>query len=260
MLVAKRWFEVILMDICKFSPLRCFAVCALVLALSTGAADPISSASAPTLEQALKAEVDRFVEADRTSPPAACHVLFVGSSSIVKWKDTLAADMAPIPVINRGFGGSHIEYVNRWFDQIVAPYQPRAIVFYAGENDLDAGKSVGQVVADFDTFMALKTRTLGKTPVYFISVKPSKLRLAQLPQQTEVNNAIRARASKRSDLHYIDVASLMLENGRPKDIFGPDDLHMNRTGYMIWTKAMRAALLPNTEAEARSCRHRRKRE
>jgi lysophospholipase L1-like esterase len=102
--------------------------------------------------------------------------------------------------------------------------------------------------------MTRKTQALGKTPVYFISLKPSKLRFAELPVQTQVNNAIRARAGKRSDLHYIDVVSPMLEKGKPKDIFAADNLHMNAAGYEIWTRAVRAALLPNTETEARSCR------
>jgi len=162
--------------------------------------------------------------------------------------------MAPMPVINRGFGGSHIEYVNRWFDQIVAPYRPRAIVFYAGENDIDAGKPVERVVADFDDFMRRKTEALGKTPVYFISLKPSKLRFAEFPRQSQVNDAIRSRAAKRSDLHYIDVVTPMLENGTPKDIFAADGLHMNAAGYQIWTRVVRAALLPRTEADARVCR------
>lgn len=213
------------------------------------------TASDPTLEKALGEEVARFVEADRVAPPAFCQVLFVGSSSIVRWRETLAADMAPMPVINRGFGGSHIEYVNRWFDQIVAPYRPRAIVFYAGENDIDAGKSVERVVADFDEFMRRKTQALHHTPVYFISLKPSKLRLAEFPLQSQVNDAIRERATKRSDLHYIDVVPAMLdEKGKPKDLFEPDGLHMNSAGYEIWTRAVRATLLPNTEDEACSCR------
>jgi lysophospholipase L1-like esterase len=224
-----------------------------LFAVGTGARTP--AAPDPVLAQALGAEIDRFVAADRTAPPEACQVLFVGSSSIVKWKESLAADMAPMTVINRGFGGSHIEHVNRWFEEIVAPYRPRAIVFYAGENDIDAGKSVDTVVADFDTFMARKTQALGKTPVYFISLKPSKLRFAQFPLQSRVNDAIRARAAKGADLRYIDVVAPMLENGKPKDIFGPDGLHMTPPGYVIWTRAVRAALLPNTEAEERSCRH-----
>lgn len=228
-------------------------LCVLAVALSASAA-AATSASSATLERELGAEVDRFVEADRAALPASCQVLFVGSSSIVKWRETLAADMAPMPVINRGFGGSHIEYVNRWLDQIVAPYRPRAIVFYAGENDIDAGKSVDRVVDDFDAFMVRKTRALGKVPVYFISVKPSKLRLAELSLQGQVNDAIRARAAARSDLRYIDVVPPMLEHGKPKDIFVSDGLHMNAAGYAIWTQVVRAALLPNTEAEARSCR------
>jgi hypothetical protein len=229
-------------------------LCAFGVALATtGAGAQAAPLPAPTLEQELATEIDRFVEADRMASPASCQVLFVGSSSIVKWKETLAAHMAPMPVINRGFGGSHIEHVIRWFNQIVAPYRPRAIVFYAGENDIDAGKPVERVVADFDEFMERKTQALGRTPVYFISLKPSKLRFAQFPLQSQVNEAIRARAAKRSDLHYINVVSPMLENGRPKDIFVSDNLHLSSQGYAIWNRVVRAALLPNTKAEARSC-------
>jgi len=232
-------------------------VCRFVLCASLALSFTLAGAHTPkaqTLEQQLGAEIARFVKADRLAPQTDCQVLFVGSSSIVKWRETLAIDMAPMPVINRGFGGSHIEYVNRWFDQIVAPYRPRAIVFYAGENDIDAGKSVDRVVLDFDEFMRRKTHVLGKTPVYFISLKPSKLRFAQFPLQSQVNAAIRAQTAQRSDLRYIDVVSPMLENGTPKDIFVLDGLHMNAAGYQIWTRAVRAALLPDTEAEARTCR------
>jgi lysophospholipase L1-like esterase len=228
---------------------------AFVVALyAVGASSRTASGQATTLEQELGAEVNEFVAADRAAPPAPCQVLFVGSSSILKWKDTLVADMAPIPVINRGFGGSHIEYVNRWFDEIVAPYKPRAIVFYAGDNDIHAGKSPDRVVADFDEFMVRKTKALGETPVYFISLKPSKLRFSELPLQTQVNDAIRQKAGQRHDLHYIDVVNAMLENGKPKEIFGPDGLHMNRDGYVIWTHIVRAALLPAVEAQEQTCR------
>ena len=233
---------------CHLTRFPTFALCFLCLAQQAFSAPPT------TLKQELEPEIEAFVAQDKLAPPPKCQVLFVGSSSIVMWKSRLADDMRPMPVINRGFGGSHIEYVDLWFDQIVAPYQPRAIVFYAGENDLHAGKSVSRVIADFDAFMDQKSKALGNTPVYFISVKPSKLRFAELPLQTKVNDAIRARAHQRADLHYVDVATPMLEHGKPRDIFGPDDLHMTDKGYEIWTRAVRAALLPNTEAEAQKCR------
>jgi lysophospholipase L1-like esterase len=235
-------------------PFRAIA-CAFALALGAGGAraQTQSPPAADALTQRLSVEIDRFVQADHAAPPAPCQVLFIGSSSFVRWED-LVADMAPVPVINRGFGGSYIEHVSRWFDQIVAPYRPRAIVFYAGENDLDGGESVAQVVANFDAFMRRKSQVLGNTPVYFISVKPSKLRFSELSLQAQVNAAIRARAARRRDLHYINVVPDMLRKGKPKDIFGSDNLHMNREGYLIWRRIVRAKVLPNTEAEERTCR------
>src|SRR5207248_1082558 len=222
------------------SALRRAVWCAFALALfATGAGAQTQPAADPALERALGAEIERFLEADRAAPPAACQVLFVGSSSIVKWRGSLAADMAPMPVIDRGFGGSHIEYVNRWFNEIVAPYRPRAIVFYAGENDIDAGKSVASVVADFDAFMARKTQAPGRTPVYFISLKPSKLRFAQFTLPSQVNGAIRVRAGTRSDLHDIDVVTPRLENGNRRYIFDPAGLPLTAAGYRICTRAVR---------------------
>lgn len=205
------------------------------------------------LEKALQGEVNKFINADETSRPPPCEVLFVGSSSIVFWT-TLAQDMAPLPVINRGFGGSLIEYINRWFDQVVTPSHPRAIVFYAGENDVAAGKPPERVVADFDEFMGKKRAALGNTPVYFISLKPSKLRAWQMSLQAQVNDAVRKRATVQRDLYYIDVTSLMLEDGKPKDLYVEDRLHLSPQGYAIWTRAVRDALLPHTQAELRSCR------
>ncbi len=236
----------------RLGPSIAVAVCMLALLSANGRTESAAS-RATALDQSLTVEIGRFVASDQAAPTPTCQVLFVGSSSIVKW-NSLANDMAPMPVINRGFGGSHIAHVNRWFDQIVAPYRPRAIVFYAGDNDIDAGIPADRVIADFDTFMSLKGQALGTTPVYFISVKPSKARFVELALQAEVNEAVKARAADRADLIFIDVAAPMLENGKPRDLFVADGLHMTPQGYSIWTRAVREALLPNTGAEERSCR------
>ena len=79
----------------------------LVLAfISESARAQAPAAAEATQSRAFAAEIQAFLAADRVTPPAPCQVLFVGSSSMVKWKATLAADMAPLRVINRGFGGS----------------------------------------------------------------------------------------------------------------------------------------------------------
>lgn len=205
------------------------------------------------LETALQPEVQAFLQADRQSPPAHCQVLFVGSSTIRYWAPTLAQDMAPLPVIDRGFGGSHVASVNHWFRELVSSHYPRSIVFYAGENDLDAGTSPATVVANFDRFMKLKVQKLGVTPVYFISLKPSPARWAQRAQQSQVNAAIAERAAHRADLHYVDVVPAMLEGGKPKDIYREDRLHMTEAGYRIWTGIVKPQLEANAAAEQASC-------
>jgi len=197
-------------------------------------------------------EIAAFAAADAAHAPPACAALFVGSSSIRFWS-TLAQDMAPRVVINRGFGGATIADVNRYFEETVARYRPRVIVFYAGENDLSNGARPDEVVEAFRAFMAVKRRALGSTPVYFISVKPSPLRWAQAAAQGDVNQAIAAMAARERDLEFIDVASAMVENGAPRDIFIFDDLHMSAAGYAIWTPIVRAALEPPPPTRAPGC-------
>ena len=216
------------------------ALMALALLSLTAAASPPENRFAP--------ELARFAELDQATPPKPCGFLFTGSSSIRFWK-TLDQDMAPYPVINRGFGGSQIADVTLYFDQVVTPYHPRAIFFYAGENDLWAAKKApGEVTADFQAFMDLKDMRLGPVTVYFITLKPSKLRFTQLAEQAQVNDAVRAMAAKRPDLTVVDVVPTMLENGQPKDIFVADGLHMTPAGYELWTQVVRPVL----EHEART--------
>lgn len=224
-------------------PIVAFALAACTSATDVNQRPAIASVASDSLpvDAPFRDEIMRFAQQDRDDSPPACPVLFVGSSSIRLWS-TLSEDMAPLPVLNRGFGGSTIAQSNMYFDRIVAPYRPRAIVFYAGENDLDGGTAPAVAAANFRHFMEIKRSKLGQTPVFYISAKPSKLRLTQFARQTELNAAIRQLASRSNDLTFIDVVSPMLQDGRPKDLYVEDGLHMNASGYAIWSDLVRAAL------------------
>jgi lysophospholipase L1-like esterase len=211
---------------------------ALALALIAVLAAPVFAQPPGRGPERFAPEIAAFAAADQAQPPAPCQVLFVGSSSIRFWR-SLATDMAPIKVINRGFGGSEISDVDFYFDRVVTPYRPRAIFFYAGDNDVNSGKSADRIVGDFARFLELKDKALGRTPVYFISVKPSKLRWSQFAAQGEVNARVRRLADQRRDLRYVDVIPAMLADGKPKDIFVADGLHMTPQGYALWTAVIR---------------------
>ena len=169
-------------------------------------------------------------------------VLFVGSSSIRMW-DTAKA-FPEFATINRGFGGSQICDSVHFADVFVVKYLPRMIVFYAGDNDVNSGKSAEQVHVDFTAFVANVRKSLPKTPILFISIKPSIARWAKRDVMREANALIAADCEKDETLEYLDVWPAMLgDDGQPrKDIFIEDGLHMNETGYKLWNDLMRPLL------------------
>ena len=186
------------------------------------------------------ADIAAFEAADRANPPAPGAVLFIGSSSIHAWK-TVATDFPEVRTINRGFGGSELDDSTFFADRIIAPYHPRAIVLYAGDNDLQDGDRPAQVRDDFVAFVR-KARALDpKVPIAFIAIKPSMARKILLPQIRETNALVRAYAATQENVAYLDTFTPMLgRDGQPTPTwFVADGLHMNRSGYVLWTGIVR---------------------
>lgn len=193
----------------------------------------------PRWEEAIKA----FEESDKTNPPPRGGILFIGSSSIRLWQ-TLAQDFPEHKVINRGFGGSQIIDSIVLADRIVTPYQPKMIVFYAGGNDINAGKMPEQVLGDFCAFVAKVHATLPKTRIAYISIAPNPARWAQVERVKSTNHLIEDFIKANLKLTFINVFPRMLgEDGRPRpEIFVEDRLHMNAKGYELWTSIIKPYL------------------
>ncbi len=172
-------------------------------------------------------------------------ILFIGSSSIRKWK-TLKSDMYPIRVKNRGFGGSTIAEVIQYTKRIILPHNPQFIVLYAGENDLTIDTiKPSDVLETLKIFTEMIDFYLPKTKIYYISIKPSLAR-ARLWQKMEVTNfLIQNYTETNSKIEYINVSDSMLDKSGEikRDIFIRDKLHLNEKGYKIWTKIVKPYLL-----------------
>lgn len=74
-----------------------------------------------------KRAIRRFEEWDQVQPPQPGVMIFTGSSSINFWK-TLTQDMAPLNVVNRGFGGSQMARVTHYAEKIILSCSPSAVV------------------------------------------------------------------------------------------------------------------------------------
>lgn len=192
----------------------------------------------------FESAIIKYEEQDQKNGYQPGAILFTGSSSIRMWK-SLTEDMSPMPVINRGFGGSTIPEVTYYADRILLPHHPKIIVFYCGENDLsnDKAKS-GLPLKSFKQFHRYMEQNLPETKVFFIAIKPSISRWHYWSKMAEANEKIKKFINSKDNYYFVDTASGMLDkNGKVlQDIFIKDNLHMNAKGYAIWTKVIKPIL------------------
>ncbi len=210
----------------------------------------VETAALPAPYARWQSSMDAFAAADQAGLPQAGGVLFVGSSTIRLWTD-LREDFRQLPVvINRGFGGSTMADCNYFVKRLVLQYRPRQVIVYAGDNDLAEGRSPAQVLESLRSFVTTVRGELPGTRISYVSIKPSPLRSALLPQIREANVLLAAYLRGVADTDYIDIFSpMMAADGQPRaELFGPDRLHMNAAGYDLWQSAIRPYL---QEAEGR---------
>ena len=199
-----------------------------------------------------EANIKAFEAADKTNPPPTGAIVFVGSSSIVLWKD-LAQDFPEFKTIQRGFGGSEIHDVTAFANRIVIPYRPTQVVLYAGDNDIANGKSPEQLLNEFKSFAVTIHANLPQAPITFISIKPSPNRWHLVDKVKKANALVADYVKGNRQLDFIDVFTPMLgQDGKPRpELFLPDNLHLNRKGYDLWVKLIRPHLKLTENAPAK---------
>lgn len=194
-------------------------------------------------------DISSFEEWDSKNTFASDAVLFVGSSSIRLWATREC--FPEFAVINRGFGGSQISDVNYYAHRIVLPYKPKVIVFYAGDNDVAAGKNSKRVFDDFRKFVKLVHNHLPGTRIIFISIKPSPVRWSFWPIAKEANLMVKNLSDKDKRVTFADVGTVLLgRDSKPNTkLYVDDKLHLNSKGYEAWTKLLRPMIERELKAE-----------
>ncbi len=218
---------------------RCLALIGLIFWVFSAGAVAQQKTNDPTR---WEKNIATFEAQDRENPPPKGALLFIGSSTIVRWK--MNQDYPEHKVINRGFGGSQIEDSAYYADRVVIPYVPRAVYLRAGGNDLNAGKSVEQVFNDYKNFVAKVHAKLPETDIYFISLSPSIARWKQHDKEQELNNLVKEFIAGKPHLKYIETYDMVLgADGQPRpDLFVDDKLHFNAEGNTLLAERVRPYL------------------
>jgi lysophospholipase L1-like esterase len=165
--------------------------------------------------------------------------VFTGSSSVRFWK-YLQEEFPAIPIINTGFGGSQASDLLIHLDELVIRYNPEKVFIYEGDNDLNAGKEVSQIMEDIDLLVTRIHQQLPEANIVLISTKPSPSRWQLKTSYKVLNDLMRQYATTHDQVNFMNIWDVMLDRtGKPiSDIFIADSLHMNEKGYAIWNKSV----------------------
>ena len=190
-------------------------------------------------------EIAEFKKADRLKFPSPGGVVFIGSSSIRMWPN-LAKDFPGVNVIQRGFGGSELADAVYRAPRLVVAYKPRLVVLYAGDNDLANGRPPEEVLKEFQSFVGVVHKSLPRTRIVFLAIKPSWARVALLDKMRVTNGLVKAYIDQHKGLAYVDTFTPMLSpSGHPRmDLLDPtDSLHLNANGYKLWRRLLTPIVL-----------------
>ena len=170
-------------------------------------------------------------------------IVFIGSSSIRKW-ESLESDFSEYQILNHGFGGSKVADSTYYFDRLITPFNPKVIVFFAGTNNIHGMTKMSdkaeKVFEDVRVFYEKSSHVLPDTPVYYISISPTKSRWNVWLEADKANNLIKEYTETQENFTFIDTTDDLLKNGYPNEtLYQSDGLHLNEEGYALWAEIIK---------------------
>jgi lysophospholipase L1-like esterase len=188
-------------------------------------------------------DIAAFVQADKENPPKKGRILFIGSSIFREWTH-LKEQLAPLPVFNRGFGGSRTWEVLHYADEIALPYEPRIIVYYCGSNDINVGEKPEAILERYRQFSDKVTEQLPNTRLYFVSIFRAPQKKEHWDIVDATNHLIRDYSLKTKNRGFIDANPIVFDtNGQPRtELYQPDGLHFEDATYVAFAALLKPIL------------------
>lgn len=192
-------------------------------------------------------------------------ILFYGDSGFTRWstqygnrsmEEDLIGKDGSIAVVNHGFGGSTAEEQLYFYNRMVLPWEPKALVVKTHGNDWDCGYTAAEVLFLQARLFAYARKDMPGIHFYVCDGQPSvknreggtNLRAHEL----EYNELLQEYCSKHDDctlvshwnnpLFFVDPNRLGEYDNIREDIFIEDKIHYNSKGYELYCKFFKEAL------------------
>ena len=180
---------------------------------------------------------------EKVKPSAKNQIVFVGHSMIRYWY-TMREDLKGFPVINKGFGGSQSHQVNHFYNELIKPLQPKLIVYMEGSNDISTGKKPTDVSLETEKLIHRVTAERPETGIALVSHQLAKYPILKAKKLAKVDSLHYRLSKKYANVDYIDATTCITgKDGKIyRDIFHPDNSHLNQKGYIYFAQPIREYL------------------
>lgn len=172
-------------------------------------------------------------------------VLLYGSSFFRVWGRQRAkqqwaeATNGVLQVLNHGFGGATVDELIHYYERLVLPYSPSAIVFRAGYNDICQGKSVVETMQETQRLLEMARNDFPSIKLILILVfDVGSATKAKLEEFRQYNMFLQKYAVENENIETIDLNPLFYKEEKDigtgqnfRDIFQDDKVHLTDEGY-----------------------------
>ena len=207
---------------------------------------PVFGLTQKPIDEKWTKPIADFENAEKNWPIGENSIICIGSSSMVMWKN-MNRDLAPLPVVNHGFGGSTLPEAFYYMDEFVVKYNPAVVMIYEGDNDMFSVEP-GYFRMLFEAFENQLHKKLPDTQIVFLSIKPSISRLNLWEKTKNANALIKEYTETKDYLSYIDITNTLNSDDGKLDpnLFiekeYKDKLHLNEQGYLKWVPVIKPVL------------------
>ena len=191
----------------------------------------------------LEGHQARRVSAFEAFPLAPDDVVFLGDSITEggPWEELFPG----VRTRNRGIGGDTTEGVLRRLEQVTRA-QPTKVFLLIGTNDLYAGRSEDEIVANIEDILEQLKQESPDTEVYLQSVLP---RAASYRARVEALNTRLSEVAGERGAAWVDLYPSFLdpESGAIRPELSNDELHLLGPGYALWKEQVEPLVRAGTE-------------
>ncbi|ERJ57973.1 LamG-like jellyroll fold domain-containing protein [Sphingobacterium paucimobilis] len=174
---------------------------------------PVDTVEVPHAFKPYLAQVKAYEALDKEKPIKVGEVVLLGNSLFSNWKDVQDYFDEDI-IYNRSITDIDIAAQQFYSTRLTAPYEPRQVFLYVGEQEVMEGKTALSIFNQIRPLLEELKYNLPNAEVSFVSLLKTPVNLSLHSRYDELDQLLKGYLTDKSKMSYIDVnAAFETETG-----------------------------------------------